>query len=99
MSVMASSMPPNPQVNGVRSTWQEQLEGGRTAWSARVNIQGQLYSARYWYDGQYVNNAKEDAAEVALGKLSSQSRSPTNHAGQLYAQQGQNGQGGSGWGR
>lgn len=66
--------------------------GGRTAWSSRVNIQGQDFSARYWYDGQYLNNAKEDAAEVALMKLNSQTRSPTSHAGQLYAQQG-NGQG------
>jgi len=31
-----------------------------------VTIQGQHIAARYWYDGQYVHNAKEDAAEVAL---------------------------------
>lgn len=29
----------------------------------------QVIQARYWYDGQYVNNAKEDAAEVALQQL------------------------------
>jgi len=40
--------------------------GGRTAWSCTVNACGQHVPARYWYDGQYVNNAKEDAAEVAL---------------------------------
>ena len=42
--------------------------GGRTAWSATVNVASlqQRFSARFWYDGQYVNNAKEDAAEVAL---------------------------------
>ncbi|RFU31645.1 hypothetical protein B7463_g4669, partial [Scytalidium lignicola] len=45
--------------------------GGRTAWSSTVTIQGQSIAARYWYDGQYVNNAKEDAAEVALKHLNS----------------------------
>lgn len=40
--------------------------GGRTAWSCTVNACGQHVVARYWYDGQYVNNAREDAAEVAL---------------------------------
>lgn len=43
--------------------------GGRTAWSATVTIQNQNIAARYWYDGQYLNNAKEDAAEVACTKL------------------------------
>ncbi|KIV85971.1 hypothetical protein PV11_01617 [Exophiala sideris] len=45
------------------------VPGGRTAWSATVTIQGQNLAARYWYDGQYINNAKEDAAEVACTKL------------------------------
>ncbi|KAI9817997.1 MAG: hypothetical protein M1832_004518 [Thelocarpon impressellum] len=43
--------------------------GGRTAWSSTVTIEGQIIAARYWYDGQYVHNAKEDAAEVALQTL------------------------------
>ncbi|KAL9586400.1 MAG: hypothetical protein Q9212_000914, partial [Teloschistes hypoglaucus] len=44
--------------------------GGRTAWSSTVTISGHhVIQARYWYDGQYVNNAKEDAAEVALQQL------------------------------
>ncbi|KAG9243879.1 hypothetical protein BJ878DRAFT_422625 [Calycina marina] len=43
--------------------------GGRTAWSSTVTVQGQQISARFWYDGQYVDNAKEDAAEVALKHL------------------------------
>ncbi|KAI9780596.1 MAG: hypothetical protein M1816_002816 [Peltula sp. TS41687] len=43
--------------------------GGRTAWSSTVTIEGQSIAARYWYDGQYLNNAKEDAAEVALQQL------------------------------
>ena len=49
----------------------QKIPGGRTAWSSTVTIQGQNIAARYWYDGQYVNNAKEDAAEVALMKLNS----------------------------
>jgi hypothetical protein len=43
--------------------------GGRTAWSSTVTVQGRNFAARYWYDGQYINNAKEDAAEVALTTL------------------------------
>ena len=43
--------------------------GGRTAWSCTVNVGGRVIQARYWYDGQYVNNAKEDAAETALQML------------------------------
>ncbi len=42
---------------------------GRTAWSATVTIQGNNVAARYWYDGQFINNAKEDAAEVAMMRL------------------------------
>ncbi|KAJ5309096.1 hypothetical protein PENANT_c020G06112 [Penicillium antarcticum] len=63
--------------------------GGRTAWSSTVTVQGLpgTVAARYWYDGQYVNNAKEDAAEVALKQLSSQPRASTVYPGQLYTQQ------------
>lgn len=28
-----------------------------------------MHKARYWYDGSYVNNAREDAAEVALQRM------------------------------
>lgn len=45
------------------------IAGGRTAWSATVTVGSQNIAARYWYDGQYLNNAKEDAAEVACTKL------------------------------
>ena len=52
------------------------LIGGRTAWSSTVTIPSptsptnqQTVQARYWYDGTYINNAKEDAAEVALRVL------------------------------
>ncbi|MCJ1227602.1 hypothetical protein MMC12_004258 [Toensbergia leucococca] len=52
--------------------------GGRTAWSSTVTISGHHIAARYWYDGQYVNNAKEDAAEVALQHLTTPSQSPVS---------------------
>ena len=42
------------------------LPGGRTAWSCTVTVGSQTVHARFWYDGQYVNNAREDAAERAL---------------------------------
>ena len=44
------------------------LTGGRTAWSAVVNIPGYFrpVSAKYWYDGQYVMNAYEDASQEGL---------------------------------
>ena len=46
-----------------------QCQGGRTAWSSKVTIEGHSLSARYWYDGKYINNAKEDVAEVAYNWL------------------------------
>ncbi|KAI2633296.1 hypothetical protein GGS21DRAFT_127524 [Xylaria nigripes] len=47
--------------------------GGRTAWSSVVTICGKRIEARYWYDGNNLNNAREDAAEVALQWLNSSS--------------------------
>ncbi|KAG6361159.1 hypothetical protein INS49_009383 [Diaporthe citri] len=44
--------------------------GGRTAWSSRVTVNGAIHQARFWYDGKNLNNAKEDAAEVALSFIS-----------------------------
>lgn len=38
-----------------------------------ITIQNQNIAARYWYDGQFLNNAKEDAAEVACVKMRSPS--------------------------
>ncbi|PLB50573.1 hypothetical protein P170DRAFT_474135 [Aspergillus steynii IBT 23096] len=63
--------------------------GGRTAWSSSVSIQGQnTIAARYWYDGQYINNAKEDAAEVALKHLNQTPSQPaTTFPGQLFPYQ------------
>lgn len=43
--------------------------GGRTAWSTVVVVNGAHYSARFWYDGAYVEQAHHDAAEVALRNL------------------------------
>ncbi|GAB7326677.1 hypothetical protein MBLNU13_g10636t1 [Cladosporium sp. NU13] len=49
-----------------QSQYQDRLISGRTAWSCTVTVGSQTVHARFWYDGQYVNNAREDAAERAL---------------------------------
>ncbi|KAJ5201699.1 uncharacterized protein N7498_006362 [Penicillium cinerascens] len=67
--------------------------GGRTAWSSTVCVQGQNIAARYWYDGQYINNAKEDAAEVALKMLNQQPRPSTVYQGTIPSQPSQTGYG------
>ncbi|KAH7072396.1 hypothetical protein FB567DRAFT_417019, partial [Paraphoma chrysanthemicola] len=43
--------------------------GGRTAWSTVTTVNGVHYPARFWYDGDYVAQAKEDSAEIALRTL------------------------------
>jgi hypothetical protein len=43
--------------------------GGRTAWSTIAVINNIQYPARFWYDGSRMEQAKEDAAEFALGHL------------------------------
>lgn len=58
-------------------------------------MQGQSIAARYWYDGDFVHNAKEDAAEVALKLLNQQPGASTVYQGQLFPQQQQQ----SGYGR
>lgn len=67
--------------------------GGRTAWSCVVTISGAgQIPARFWYDGQYVNNAREDAAERALQALGVIPTPPTpgtpaqqqSHGGRYY---------------
>ncbi|KAF2188637.1 hypothetical protein K469DRAFT_565394, partial [Zopfia rhizophila CBS 207.26] len=52
-------------------TWQDVSDrrGGRTAWSSLAVVQGIPYSARFWYDGAYMEQAREDAAEVAMRHL------------------------------
>ena len=53
-----------------------------------MNVAGRYVPARYWYDGQYVNNAREDAAEVALQQLGQLPPPPHNpHAAHLQQQQ------------
>ncbi|KAK2036759.1 hypothetical protein LZ31DRAFT_482840, partial [Colletotrichum somersetense] len=47
----------------------ESRDDGRTAWSSQVTVHGRTLSARFWYDGKNLNNAKEDAAEMALNYL------------------------------
>ncbi|KAF1813166.1 hypothetical protein P152DRAFT_370651, partial [Eremomyces bilateralis CBS 781.70] len=42
------------------------IAGGRTAWSSSVEVQGTKFNARFWYDGAFVEQSKEDCAEVAL---------------------------------
>ncbi|KAH7382707.1 hypothetical protein DE146DRAFT_760538 [Phaeosphaeria sp. MPI-PUGE-AT-0046c] len=42
---------------------------GRTAWSCIASISTAHYPAKYWYDGAYTAQAKQDAAEVALRTL------------------------------
>jgi hypothetical protein len=43
--------------------------GGRTAWSTIALVNGTPYAARFWYDGSFMDQAKEDAAEMALRNL------------------------------
>ncbi|KAK3402198.1 hypothetical protein B0T20DRAFT_476301 [Sordaria brevicollis] len=52
--------------------------GGRTAWSCRVEVNGEIINARFWFDGKNLDNAKEDAAEMALNRLNSTARSPSS---------------------
>lgn len=42
------------------------IAGGRTAWSSIVCINGVNYPAKFWYDGEYAEQSKHDAAESAL---------------------------------
>ena len=42
------------------------LLGRRTAWSSTVSIGALTVRALFWYDGEYIYNAKEDAALEAL---------------------------------
>ncbi|PSN68806.1 hypothetical protein BS50DRAFT_571984 [Corynespora cassiicola Philippines] len=75
-------------------TWQDVSDrrGGRTAWSSVVVINNVPYSARFWYDGAYMEQAREDAAEMALrhitGYVNSTAEPPP---ASYYAQQLNNG--------
>lgn len=61
--------------------------GGRTAWSATVTIKNENLAAKFWYDGQFLNNAKEDAAEVAVTKIMNPAITQTRGLPPGYAQQ------------
>jgi len=66
--------------------------GSRTAWSRSVEVGGQVFTARYWWDGTYIHNANEDAAEVALERLEAAqqmlvSQQQQFHQHQQYLQQ------------
>jgi hypothetical protein len=54
--------------------------GGRTAWSSTVTVHGSSFKARFWYDGKNLNNAKEDAAEVAYNWLAQPSSPATTNS-------------------
>lgn len=58
--------------------------GGRTAWTARVLVNWNLYQARFFYDGD--RNAREDAAEVALYHLTPKihAAASQSYSGRLY---------------
>jgi len=45
--------------------------GGRTAWSSSVAFGPHVIKSRFMYDGANINNAREDAAEVAYNSLNS----------------------------
>ncbi|EAT80014.1 hypothetical protein SNOG_12716 [Parastagonospora nodorum SN15] len=52
--------------NSTRATSSFSITGGRTAWSSIACINGVTYPAKFWYDGEYVEQSKHDAAESAL---------------------------------
>ncbi|KAJ4293940.1 hypothetical protein N0V88_005454 [Collariella sp. IMI 366227] len=63
-------------------TWQDKLEDACREWNITAPVfqivsDRRVHSARFWYDGKNLNNAKEDAAEVALQWLN-QSSSPAS---------------------
>lgn len=61
--------------------------GGRTAWSATVTIKNENLAAKFWYDGQFLNNAKEDAAEVAVTKIMNPAITQSRGLPPTYGQQ------------
>lgn len=38
-----------------------------------MTVYGNSFRARFWYDGKFLDNAKEDAAEVAMQWLNNES--------------------------
>ncbi|KAF2733030.1 hypothetical protein EJ04DRAFT_298764 [Polyplosphaeria fusca] len=69
-----------------RSGWSEPTfqdvsdrRGGRTAWSCVAVVQGTHYSARFWYDGQYADQSREDASEMAWRTITGNLTTPAQH--------------------
>ncbi|KND90578.1 hypothetical protein TOPH_04804 [Tolypocladium ophioglossoides CBS 100239] len=80
MATSSSTYGPTESNASTSLSWQERLEGGRTAWSSRVIVHGKTVAARYWYDGKNLNNAREDAAECAINWLISASANSNNQS-------------------
>lgn len=59
--------------------------GGRTAWSSIVSVNGVPYSARFWYDGKYVEQARQDAAEVAFNTITAGQKAQSPLSASSYA--------------
>lgn len=56
-----------------------------------VAVSGTSYQARFWYDGTYLHQAKEDCSEVALRSItgytnSAQTPPPASHYRSLATQ-------------
>jgi len=51
-----------------------------------VTIEGQAIAARLWYDGQYINSAKEEAAELAVKTIQARGGGQAEHRPQAPQQ-------------
>jgi hypothetical protein len=66
---MFTQLSTTPPVKHLKPITAKSSLGGRTAWSTVATVNGQHYPARFWYDGTYIAQAKEDSAEMALRNL------------------------------
>lgn len=78
---------PAPLLLGLETKDEATQTGRRTAWSSAVVVGGITYQARYFYHGDFIDNAREDAAEVALRALSAQQSAPVPSLPTLHATQ------------
>ncbi|KAF2267493.1 hypothetical protein CC78DRAFT_80506 [Lojkania enalia] len=53
--------------------------GIRTAWSSSVFVQGQEYRATLWRDYRYLEQSREEAAEVAYKSLTGTGQAPSQY--------------------
>ncbi|UPX18115.1 uncharacterized protein EKO05_0008431 [Ascochyta rabiei] len=58
--------------------------GVRTAWSSSVFVHGREYRAHLWRDYRYLEQSREEAAEVAWKAISGASGSPTSQPQYAY---------------